>query len=457
MNPYLSSTGVPRAPHDRPENMQHTDDMSKFPDFLTPELPLPDASVVVMDDNLKKSSQHAGDGTLPGKQDARTSIEPTQPREQSTHESGLAQTSNHAEDKTGHAKPKEDVRTVEVGTTFLDSPTDSNFAPDVTPSTETESAAFQKSHTRSGSDKVLPKLPGGVDSVSSRDLNPPKHKFPAIITKRTTSKDWNGASILLTPTNEESLTLLPPGNRSPRVWIRPTASEEELNKPPNLVLALESRESIPVSAVSVDSDYKSAVSKLATPTVEITPQPREFPSRTKPGHEATEAEAIAPTEEDRELAKKFFDGDDDVVEIAGAAAWLGGVGADRERVRTAYMELFDWQNLNILAALRSLCSRLLLKAESQEVDRILSALSARWCACNPNHGFKATGVCIKGQFESFANLRDRRSAYDLILHHTSQYRSLQHRYREKDDTFRVRQEYHAHHPERRYRCSTSCL
>jgi Sec7-like guanine-nucleotide exchange factor len=25
------------------------------------------------------------------------------------------------------------------------------------------------------------------------------------------------------------------------------------------------------------------------------------------------------------------------------------------------------------------------------VDRILMSLSERWCECNPNHGFKATG------------------------------------------------------------------
>ena len=74
------------------------------------------------------------------------------------------------------------------------------------------------------------------------------------------------------------------------------------------------------------------------------------------------------------------------------AAWLGEPDVDRARVRMAYMELFKWQNLNILTALRDLCGRLYFKGESQQVDRILDAFSQRWCSCNPLHGFKAIDV-----------------------------------------------------------------
>ena len=99
-----------------------------------------------------------------------------------------------------------------------------------------------------------------------------------------------------------------------------------------------------------------------------------------------------PINEDRDQAKLLFDGDESITSKSNMAAWLGEPGPDRARVRKAYLELFEWQNLNILAALRDLCGKLYLKGESQQVDRILDAFSQRWCLCNPLHGFKATDV-----------------------------------------------------------------
>ncbi|CEJ56830.1 hypothetical protein PMG11_05547 [Penicillium brasilianum] len=97
-----------------------------------------------------------------------------------------------------------------------------------------------------------------------------------------------------------------------------------------------------------------------------------------------------PTASDREQAQKLFDSQDQMVGNVPAAAWLGE--PDRAMVREAYMRLYNWSNMNILAALRSLCQRLILKGETQQVDRVLDAFSCRWCDCNPSHGFKATDV-----------------------------------------------------------------
>jgi Sec7-like guanine-nucleotide exchange factor len=55
------------------------------------------------------------------------------------------------------------------------------------------------------------------------------------------------------------------------------------------------------------------------------------------------------------------------------------------------MDLFDWSGFSILAAMRDMCGKLVLKAETQQVDRILMSLSERWCECNPSHGFKQVG------------------------------------------------------------------
>lgn len=56
------------------------------------------------------------------------------------------------------------------------------------------------------------------------------------------------------------------------------------------------------------------------------------------------------------------------------------------------MAMFDWSNMNILSAVRMLCGKLVLKGETQQVDRIVDAFSRRWCECNPNHGLKSAGT-----------------------------------------------------------------
>jgi Sec7 domain len=97
------------------------------------------------------------------------------------------------------------------------------------------------------------------------------------------------------------------------------------------------------------------------------------------------------SEEEKERALMIFENRHDEIEPGTAAAWLGDAGTDRERIRTAYMEVFDWTNLDILTGMRGLCDRLALKGETQQVDRILDSFSKRWCECNPNHGFKSPG------------------------------------------------------------------
>ncbi|KAI9851956.1 MAG: hypothetical protein M1838_002245 [Thelocarpon superellum] len=99
-----------------------------------------------------------------------------------------------------------------------------------------------------------------------------------------------------------------------------------------------------------------------------------------------------PAAEDWEKVKKIFDGGEEFISKATAAAWLGESGPASARARKAYMELFDWSNMSILAAMRGLCDKLILKGETQQVDRILDAVASRWGQCNPNHGFKAGDV-----------------------------------------------------------------
>lgn len=98
-----------------------------------------------------------------------------------------------------------------------------------------------------------------------------------------------------------------------------------------------------------------------------------------------------PTEDDHQKAQQIYDGVEDFIPKEKAASWMGEEGPIRQRTLKAYIDLYDFTDLSILSALRKVCGRLILRGETQQVDRILVAFSKRWCDCNPNHGFKATG------------------------------------------------------------------
>lgn len=139
---------------------------------------------------------------------------------------------------------------------------------------------------------------------------------------------------------------------------------------------------------STISDYTSAKSLPVVQTVskdDISDVPEQWVNKDIPTDE------IDPSVEYREQARKVYEGDEEFVSKTGAAAWLGESDPARVLARKAYMEFFDWTDFNILSALRGFCEKLILKGETQQVDRILDAFSTRWCECNPNHGFKATG------------------------------------------------------------------
>lgn len=98
-----------------------------------------------------------------------------------------------------------------------------------------------------------------------------------------------------------------------------------------------------------------------------------------------------PTEDERQKAQKIFDGNEDFIQKDKAAGWMGSEGLVRQRTLRAYLELYDFGNLSILDSLREICARLVLRGETQQVDRILAAFSKRWTDCNPNHGFRSIG------------------------------------------------------------------
>lgn len=231
-----------------------------------------------------------------------------------------------------------------------------------------------------------------IDSSRSRNmLSTRNNNLPAAqrathaVPTKSEPREWLTPS-QLAPTRNHSSPSEPPkaSNRSQRVWLQPDSPE------PMRKLDV----SVPTDGAEVSpvSDYHSAssVQSALKPSEDI-----HFPEPTleDAAHKlSVEVDPSQPTEADRAQAKRIYDGDETLASKPMAAAWLGEPGPERLRVRQAYVELFDWENLNILAALRGLCGKLYLKGEAQQVDRILDAFSHRWCACNPSHGFKATGM-----------------------------------------------------------------
>jgi hypothetical protein len=214
--------------------------------------------------------------------------------------------------------------------------------------------------------------------------------------------------VVTTPTQDDKSSR----GRSPsarRIWLDTTAIEDSpVDGADSLQLPLEGarstlqpqEQSVPVtpditSPSSPNDEFHSATS---LPIVQI--ETRDSDS-TMPSIVEDRSMHSEPTDADRERAMKIYSGTETALLKSQAAAILGDITLSSARIRRAFMDLFDWAGFTILAAMRDMCGKLVLKAETQQVDRILMSLSERWCECNPNHGFKEVG-----QYLSFIRYRN---------------------------------------------------
>lgn len=190
----------------------------------------------------------------------------------------------------------------------------------------------------------------------------------------------SGVPAIETPDDESGPT--PTKELKDKDMFDATIWNDDSDTPSKLSTPIVGKDS-PHASVSDISNYHTAAN---TP---IVPQGSEWKSTEGNAEPSENTFEETDSSEEKQQARRLYDGQDEFVGNEPAAAWLGG--PDRAKVRAVYMELFDWSNMNILAALRGLCLRLMLKGETQQVDRVLDAFSTRWCQCNPRHGFKAAG------------------------------------------------------------------
>jgi Sec7 domain len=177
------------------------------------------------------------------------------------------------------------------------------------------------------------------------------------------------------------------------------------------------------------SYYDNGDAVVQSPTIHITASPKAMNTESN-------------SEEDREQALKIFENRDENLDPGEVSAWLGDAGDGRERVRMAYMDLFDWKSVDILSALRGLCARIALKGETQQVDRMLDAFSKRWCECNSNHGFKSSGKLFVRD-DMFVTDNTRRRPHHLLLYSASEHRLASCRHWSEDDEKPVHSQYTA--------------
>lgn len=199
----------------------------------------------------------------------------------------------------------------------------------------------------------------------------------------------------ITPEPKEEFSFLEA--TSPSLLLQHNISNEEgTARPDSLGLPIQSRLSVSPSksATSGKSTPHRSRSAASIPSVQVE-NANVSPKMTGSPLDEPEITVGEPTEDDVQKAQRIFDGNEDFIQKDRAAAWMGEEGLVRQRTLRAYIDLYDFAEKSVLTSLREICDRLILRAETQQIDRILVTFSRRWCDCNPNHGFKAMGKSYK--------------------------------------------------------------
>ncbi|BGP48501.1 hypothetical protein JCM10450v2_004377 [Rhodotorula kratochvilovae] len=97
-------------------------------------------------------------------------------------------------------------------------------------------------------------------------------------------------------------------------------------------------------------------------------------------------------EKARVLAERAWDEDESFLERRKIAEWLGSAGRVNVAALRHYIDHFDFADLRLDAAFRRLCGKLYLKAETQQVDRILEQFSRRYYDENPQTVYGSADV-----------------------------------------------------------------
>ncbi|KAG2212299.1 hypothetical protein INT47_001658 [Mucor saturninus] len=94
-----------------------------------------------------------------------------------------------------------------------------------------------------------------------------------------------------------------------------------------------------------------------------------------------------------EYAQRIWDEDTTVYSnLDHVVEWIGNGKEASNAILESYMSHFDFKGLKLEQAFRNLCSKLHLKGETQQIDRVLYQFSARFFQCNTNSIFGSIDV-----------------------------------------------------------------
>ncbi|PVZ99092.1 hypothetical protein BB558_004897 [Smittium angustum] len=99
--------------------------------------------------------------------------------------------------------------------------------------------------------------------------------------------------------------------------------------------------------------------------------------------------------------KNIIDGESLLVDPSDFCKFLGGRSKLQSRTLYHYMNNFNFTNIRLDEAVRRICSKLLMHAESQEIDRVLYELSRRYIECNPDSSLKTIDIAHTVAFSIF--------------------------------------------------------
>ncbi|KAG1451511.1 hypothetical protein G6F56_008065 [Rhizopus delemar] len=85
----------------------------------------------------------------------------------------------------------------------------------------------------------------------------------------------------------------------------------------------------------------------------------------------------------KEVQERLWNEDTAFCPVDKISEWLGTNEPFRAQVLCLYMQNFDFTHQRLDEAFRTLCSKLYLKAESQQLDRVIEAFAKRFYECNP--------------------------------------------------------------------------
>ncbi|KAG2732186.1 hypothetical protein G9P44_004603 [Scheffersomyces stipitis] len=99
-----------------------------------------------------------------------------------------------------------------------------------------------------------------------------------------------------------------------------------------------------------------------------------------------ESLAVDDIDEYKEIAMKLYQEDFVSIQPEEYTQFLAANDDESAEIRSYYMDLFRWDE-NLLMATRRLCSKLYLRGESQEIDRILSSFTKSYLKQHPSNIF----------------------------------------------------------------------